>query len=70
MRKTIAVRLSESLQTALYYYLTVTISMDKTSKLLEALNNQSGARYKVSVNDFIVKAVSQALKEMPETHSA
>ena len=70
MRKTIAVRLSESLQTALYYYLTVTISMDKTSKLREALNNQSGARYKVSVNDFIVKAVSQALKEMPETHSA
>ncbi|ORY77687.1 dihydrolipoamide S-acetyltransferase E2 [Protomyces lactucae-debilis] len=70
MRKTIAARLSESMQTAPHYYLTVAINMDKTSKLREALNNQSGGRYKLSVNDFIVKAVSQALKEVPEANSA
>jgi pyruvate dehydrogenase E2 component (dihydrolipoamide acetyltransferase) len=70
MRKTIAARLSESMQTAPHYYLTIAINMDKTTKLREALNSKAEGRYKLSVNDFIVKAVAQALKEVPEANSA
>lgn len=70
MRKTIAARLAESKQTSPHYYLTVSINMDKTMKLREALNARADGRYKLSVNDFIVKATAQALKEVPEANSA
>lgn len=70
MRKTIAARLAESKQNSPHYYLTVSINMDKTLKLREALNLAADGRYKLSVNDFIVKATAQALKEVPEANSA
>lgn len=70
MRKTIAARLTESKQTSPHYYLTVSIKMDKIMKLREALNAKADGRYKLSVNDFIVKATAQALKEVPEANSA
>lgn len=44
--------------------------MDKVLKLREALNAKADGRYKLSVNDFIVKASAQALKEVPEANSA
>lgn len=70
MRKTIAARLAESKQNSPHYYLTVSINMDKTLKLREALNAKADGRYKLSVNDFIVKSAAQALKEVPEANSA
>ncbi|CCG80729.1 Dihydrolipoyllysine-residue acetyltransferase component of pyruvate dehydrogenase complex, mitochondrial [Taphrina deformans PYCC 5710] len=70
MRKTIAARLAESKQSSPHYYLTVSINMDKTLKLREALNSKANGRYKLSVNDFIVKATAQALIEVPEANSA
>ena len=70
MRKTIAARLSESKQTAPHYYLTVSVKMDKVLKLREALNAKADGRYKLSVNDFVVKAAAQALVEVPEANSA
>ncbi|BFZ56454.1 pyruvate dehydrogenase complex dihydrolipoamide acetyltransferase component (E2) [Savitreella phatthalungensis] len=70
MRKTIAARLSESKNSSPHYYLTVSIKMDKILKLREALNAKADGRYKLSVNDFIVKAAAQALVEVPEANSA
>lgn len=70
MRKTIAARLAESKQNSPHYYLTVSINMDKTMKLREALNLKADGRYKLSINDFIVKATAQALQEVPEANSA
>lgn len=74
MRKTIAKRLSESMFTAPHYYLTSGINMTKTLKLRKALNDSAVVKdgksvYKLSVNDFIVKAVGCALLRVPEANS-
>ena len=76
MRKTIAKRLSESMFTAPHYYLTSSINMTKTLKLRKALNDAAATSpvdgkkaYKLSVNDFIVKAVGCALQRVPEANS-
>lgn len=70
MRKIIAQRLSESKQTVPHYYVTVECEMDKVLKLREVLNKASEDQYKLSVNDFIVKASALALKAVPEANSA
>jgi len=74
MRKTIAKRLSESMFTSPHYYLTSSIDMSKTLKLRKALNDAAvgkdgKAAYKLSVNDFIVKAVGCALLRVPGANS-
>jgi len=69
MRKVIASRLQESKSTIPHYYLTVEIVMDKVLKLREVLNEQSKGAYKLSVNDFIIKAAGLALKQVPECNS-
>ncbi|KXN73550.1 pyruvate dehydrogenase [Conidiobolus coronatus NRRL 28638] len=70
MRKVIASRLSESKQTIPHYYLTSEINMDKVLKLRAALNASGKDQYKISVNDFVVKASSIALKAVPEVNSS
>lgn len=64
MRRTIARRLSESKSSIPHFYLTADCRMDKLIDLRAQVN--AGAPRKVSVNDFIVKAVAAALREMPE----
>ncbi|KAI8641055.1 pyruvate dehydrogenase complex dihydrolipoamide acetyltransferase [Parasitella parasitica] len=70
MRKIIATRLAESKQTVPHYYLTVEVSMDKVSKLRQVLNQSGKGEYKLSVNDFVIKASALALKAVPEVNSA
>jgi len=70
MRKIIAQRLSESKQTVPHYYVTVECEMDKVLKLREVLNKASEDKYKLSVNDFVVKASALALKAVPEANSS
>ncbi|KAH9982433.1 pyruvate dehydrogenase [Lactifluus volemus] len=65
MRRTIAARLAESKVQSPHYYLTIDIQMDKALKLREVFNKslaEKGA--KLSVNDFIVKAVAKALEDV------
>ncbi|KAF9388308.1 pyruvate dehydrogenase complex dihydrolipoamide acetyltransferase component (E2) [Podila verticillata] len=66
----IAQRLTESKQTIPHYYVTVELEMDKVLKLREVLNKSSEDKYKLSVNDFIVKASALALKAVPEANSS
>jgi pyruvate dehydrogenase E2 component (dihydrolipoamide acetyltransferase) len=71
MRRTIAARLAESKVQSPHYYLTVDIQMDKVLKLREVFNKslaEKGA--KLSINDFVVKAVAKALEDVPEANSA
>lgn len=71
MRRTIAARLAESKVQSPHYYLTVDIQMDKVLKLREVFNKslaEKGA--KLSINDFVVKAVAKALEDVPEVNSA
>ncbi|KAI8329514.1 pyruvate dehydrogenase complex dihydrolipoamide acetyltransferase [Chlamydoabsidia padenii] len=70
MRKIIAFRLTESKQQLPHYYLTTEINMDKINKLRQVLNTSADGKYKLSVNDFIVKAAALSLKKVPEANAA
>lgn len=63
MRKTIAKRLSESKATVPHFYLTVECRMERLLALRLQINET--APKKISINDFIVKAVAVALKQVP-----
>jgi pyruvate dehydrogenase E2 component (dihydrolipoamide acetyltransferase) len=69
MRKTIARRLTSSKRDIPHYYLTVDCQIDALLDVRKQINAQSPAdgpgAYKVSVNDFIVKAAALALIRVP-----
>lgn len=67
MRKTIAIRLSESIFTAPHFYLTVEIAMDEAMKSRTAINNIPDT--KVSFNDMVIKACAMALKRHPKVNT-
>ena len=67
MRKTIAIRLSESIFTAPHFYLTVEIGMDEAMKSRAAINNIPDT--KVSFNDMVIKACAMALKRHPKVNT-
>jgi len=67
IRKTIARRLTESKQQIPHIYLTVDIQLDALLKLRGELNSGLESRgVKLSVNDLLIKALAQALIEVPE----
>ncbi|KAG6888983.1 hypothetical protein C0995_004622 [Termitomyces sp. Mi166 len=73
MRRTIGSRLTQSKQELPHYYLTVDVNMDKVLKLRQVFNKaltEKDKSAKLSVNDFIVKAVACALSDVPEANSA
>ncbi|WP_171237771.1 pyruvate dehydrogenase complex dihydrolipoamide acetyltransferase [Ruegeria sp. HKCCA5763] len=66
MRKTIAARLGEAKQTIPHFYLRRDIKLDALLKFRSQLNKQlEGRGVKLSVNDFIIKAVANALQQVP-----
>ncbi|MCX2750021.1 dihydrolipoamide acetyltransferase family protein [Arthrobacter sp. MI7-26] len=67
MRKAIARRLTQSKTTVPHFYLTATCRVDALLKLRQQVN-QSASK-KVSINDFVLKAVAGALVEVPEANS-
>ena len=73
MRRVIGTRLTQSKQELPHYYLTLDINMDKVLKLREVFNKTLGEKdkaAKLSVNDFVLKAVACALADVPEANSA
>ncbi|HTP36756.1 MAG TPA: 2-oxo acid dehydrogenase subunit E2, partial [Methyloceanibacter sp.] len=74
MRKVIAKRLTEAKQTVPHYYLTVDCEIDTLLKARAALNAQAPEKgegaYKLSVNDFVIRAVATALKKVPTANAS
>lgn len=80
MRRTIAARLSESKQQLPHYYVSIDVEMDRVMQLRELFNAASAEKArgdkeaikaaKLSVGDFITKAASVALQQVPEVNSA
>jgi pyruvate dehydrogenase E2 component (dihydrolipoamide acetyltransferase) len=73
MRKVIAKRLLESKQTIPHFYLSIECNLDKLLQFREELNQATDVKapkYKLSVNDFIIKAVAGALADVPEANSS
>lgn len=68
MRKTIARRLVEAKQTIPHFYLTIDVELDALLELRQKLNSRS-EKYKLSVNDFIIRACGLALKKVPDANS-
>jgi pyruvate dehydrogenase E2 component (dihydrolipoamide acetyltransferase) len=72
MRKTIARRLTEAKQTVPHFYLTVDCELDALldqRKQLNARGAESGD-YKLSVNDFVIRAVALALRQVPAANAS
>jgi len=66
MRKTIAQRMVQSKQTAPEIHVTLDVRVDKLVALRESLNKELAAeKVKLSVGDFVTKAVAVALRRHP-----
>lgn len=65
VRKIIARRLLEAKQTIPHFYLTVDCELDALLKLRKDLNSRDGVDYKLSVNDFVIKASAMAMRKVP-----
>jgi pyruvate dehydrogenase E2 component (dihydrolipoamide acetyltransferase) len=75
MRKTVAARLTESKQTVPHFYLTLDCRIDALMEAREQINAQAPKNkegkpeYKLSVNDFIMKAWAVALQRIPAANA-
>ena len=70
MRKTIANRLTQSMNQNPHYFVSGTLSVTKLLKLRAALNASANGEYKLSLNDFLIKAVAVACKKVPIVNSS
>ncbi len=74
MRRTIAQRLTASVQTIPHFYLTVDCDIGKLLEAREQINatapkdRDGKPAYKLSVNDFVIKALALALQKVPDAN--
>jgi len=74
MRRTIAQRLTASVQTIPHFYLTMDCNIDKLVEAREEINaaapkdKDGKPAYKLSVNDFVIKALALALQRVPNAN--
>lgn len=64
MRRTIATRLTKSMQMVPHFYVTIDCELDALLDLRTKLNDAAPSG-KISVNDFIIKAVAHAMSHVP-----
>src|ERR1700730_17463873 len=69
MRRVIARRLTESKQTVPHFYLTIDCEIDALLKIRAELNSKSEA-YRISVNDFVIRAAALALRRVPAANAS
>ncbi|MGB4106690.1 MAG: pyruvate dehydrogenase complex dihydrolipoamide acetyltransferase [Alphaproteobacteria bacterium] len=70
IRKIVASRLLESKVTVPHFYLTIDCTLDNLLESRKDLNDKADGAYKLSVNDFIIKAAAMALKAYPAANVA
>jgi pyruvate dehydrogenase E2 component (dihydrolipoamide acetyltransferase) len=74
MRRAIARRLTESKQQVPHFYLTLDCEIDALLKLRADLNARAPEKgegtYKLSVNDFVIRAAAAALRRVPAANAA
>ncbi len=72
MRSTIAARLTHAKQTIPHFYLTADVTLDALLKVRADANAaapEGAGAYKLSVNDFVIKALALALKRVPAANA-
>jgi pyruvate dehydrogenase E2 component (dihydrolipoamide acetyltransferase) len=76
MRRTIAARLTQAIQTIPHFYLTADVEIDRLIKLREEANfgapkdKDGDPAFKLSLNDFIIRALALALQRVPAANAA
>jgi pyruvate dehydrogenase E2 component (dihydrolipoamide acetyltransferase) len=70
IRKIIAKKLTESKQQIPHFYLSIECNIDNLLNGRAVLNEASGDKYKLSVNDFVIKASAMALRDVPEANAS
>src|SRR5690242_16205220 len=74
MRRTIAQRLTASVQTVPHFYMTIDCDIGKVLAAREEINaaapkdKDGKPAYKLSVNDFVIKALALALQRIPDAN--
>jgi pyruvate dehydrogenase E2 component (dihydrolipoamide acetyltransferase) len=74
MRRVVAARLTASKQTVPHFYLTVDCAMERLVALrtecnaAAPLDNDGAATYKLSINDFVIKALAYSLRRVPDAN--
>ena len=85
MRRTIAARLTQAIQTIPHFYLTADIAIDRLIALRKEANEgainplpypppqagegREGASFKLSLNDFVIRALALALQRVPAANA-
>jgi pyruvate dehydrogenase E2 component (dihydrolipoamide acetyltransferase) len=75
MRRTIAARLTQAIQTIPHFYLTADLAVDRLIALREEANasapkdKDGNAAFKLSLNDFVIRALALALQRVPEANA-
>jgi pyruvate dehydrogenase E2 component (dihydrolipoamide acetyltransferase) len=75
MRRTIAARLTQAIQTIPHFYLTADIAADRLIALREEANTSApkdkdgNAAFKLSLNDFVIRALALALQRVPAANA-
>jgi pyruvate dehydrogenase E2 component (dihydrolipoamide acetyltransferase) len=70
MRKVIARRLAEAKREAPHFYLSLDCEIDALLRIRQELNGREGADYKLSVNDFVIRAAALALHKVPAANAS
>jgi pyruvate dehydrogenase E2 component (dihydrolipoamide acetyltransferase) len=76
MRRTIAARLTQAIQSIPHFYLTADVEIDRLIKLREEANlgapkDKGGIPvFKLSLNDFVIRALALALQRVPAANAA
>lgn len=65
IKKITAKRLLESKQSVPHFYLSVEFQLDALLEARKRINDDANGAFKVSVNDFVIKACAQALQAYP-----
>ncbi len=75
MRRTIAARLTQAIQTIPHFHLTADVAIDRLIALREEANSAAAKdkdgtpTFKLSLNDFVIRALALALQHVPAANS-
>jgi pyruvate dehydrogenase E2 component (dihydrolipoamide acetyltransferase) len=69
MRRVIARRLTEAKQTVPHFYLSIDCAIDDLLRIRKELNAKSDS-YRISVNDFVIRAAALALRRVPAANAS
>jgi len=69
MRRTIARRLSQAVQTIPHFYLNADVAVDRLTAERARINAQAAGLFKLSLNDLLIKALAVALQRVPDANA-